>query len=100
MGRSLSSGITHKIHRVLGEKTVGYSTVETYVRMFALLMKETDTLIVLKSESDFSLDDRVALVLSDEPFLSVRQIAEKVLMSKSTMYRHLTETMRWKVATS
>jgi predicted RNA polymerase sigma factor len=65
--------------------------------MFVLSIKETDIPIVPESEGNLSLDDRIALVLSEEPFLSVRQIAKKVMMSKSTVCRHLTETMKWKM---
>jgi hypothetical protein len=60
-------------------------------------MKETDTPIVPESKGDFSLDDLIALVLSEEPFLSVRQIAKKVMMSKLIVYRHLTQIMGWKL---
>jgi hypothetical protein len=89
--------ITHQINGVLGQNTISYSAVGKYVRMFALSRTETDTPIVPESEGDFGLDDRIALVLSEEPFLSVRQIAQKVIMSISTVYRHLTQTMRWKL---
>jgi hypothetical protein len=48
-------------------------------------------------ESDFSLDDRITFLLSEEPFLSVRQTAKKVTMSRSMVYRDLTQTMRCKL---
>jgi transposase len=89
--------ITHEINRVLGENTISYSTVGKYVRKFVLAAKEADTPILSTSDADFSLDDRIALVLSEEPFLSTRQIAHKVMMSKSTVHRHLTQSMRWKL---
>jgi hypothetical protein len=53
--------------------------------------------IVPESESGFSLDDRITPVLSEEPFLSVRQVAKKVVMLKSIVRRHLTQTMRQKL---
>jgi DNA-binding transcriptional ArsR family regulator len=86
-----------EINRVLGEKTISYSTVGKYVRMFILSRKETNTPNVPESHVNFSLDDRITLVLSSEPFLSVHQIAKKVMMSKSTMYRHLTRIVRRKL---
>jgi hypothetical protein len=89
--------VTHEIKRVLGRNTIVYSTVGKYVRMFVLSTKETNTPIVPKSENDFSRDGPIALMLSEESFLSVRQIAQKVMMSKSTVYRHLTQTMRSKL---
>jgi DNA-binding transcriptional ArsR family regulator len=82
---------------VLGENTTSNSTVRKYVRMLALSIKEANTRIVPESKGDFSLRDWIVFVFSEELFLSVRQIAKKVMMSKSTMYHHLTETMKWKL---
>jgi hypothetical protein len=64
--------ITHEINCMLGENAVSSSTLGKYVRMFVLSTKETDTPIVPESESNFSLGDPIALVLSEEPFLLVR----------------------------
>jgi hypothetical protein len=50
-----------------------------------------------ESEGDFSLDSRITFMLSEEPFLSVDQTAGKAMMLKSIVYRHLTQTMRWKL---
>jgi hypothetical protein len=63
--------ITQEINHVLGENTVSYSTLGKYVRMFVVSTKETNTFIVPGSEGDFSFDDRIALVLPEEPFHSV-----------------------------
>jgi hypothetical protein len=89
--------ITHEINHLLGKYTIGDLMVRKYVRMFALSTKETYIPVIPESEGGFSLDDRIVLVLSEEPFLSVRQIAKKVTMSKSTLYSHLTQTRRWKL---
>jgi hypothetical protein len=89
--------ITHEISRVLGKNIISCSTVGKYVRAFVLSTKETNTAIVLESETSFSLDARISLVLSEEPFLSVCQIAKKVTLSKSRMYYHLTQTIKWKL---
>jgi hypothetical protein len=48
-------------------------------------------------EGDFCLGYRITFVLSEAPFLSVRQTAKKAMMLKSIVYRHLTQTMRWKL---
>jgi hypothetical protein len=66
--------------------------------MSVLWTEEAGIRILLESEGDFSLHDRVALVFSEELFLSVRQIAKKVMMSKSTVYWHLTmklQHLKW-----
>jgi hypothetical protein len=59
---------THGISRALEENTVNYLTVGKCVGMFALSTNETNTPVVPESEGDFSLDDSLALVLSEEPF--------------------------------
>jgi DNA-binding MarR family transcriptional regulator len=85
---------------VLGEAIISYSRVRKYVPIFVLSAQDRDTPIVIESDEsdgDFSLDHRVALVLSEQPFVSVHQIAEKVEMSKSTVDRHLTQIMRGKL---
>jgi hypothetical protein len=74
--------VTHEIHCMLGENTVGYSAVRKYVRTFVITTKEIDTLVIPGSEGDFNLHTCIALALSEVPFLSLRQIAEKVMMSK------------------
>jgi hypothetical protein len=48
-----------------------------------------------ESEADFSLDYRITFVFSEEPILSVCQTSKKVMVSKSIMHCHLTQTMRW-----
>jgi hypothetical protein len=88
--------ITAEINRVPGENTISYSTVGKCVRMFILSRKETHTYRP-ESEDDFSLDYRITFVLSEEPFLSVRQTTTKVTTSKSIVYRHLTQSMSWKL---
>jgi hypothetical protein len=95
--------VMHEINHVLGEDIIGYSTVGKYVWMFGCLdvwmfvssMKETNTPIAAESDGVFSLDNRIALLLSGDSSLSVHQIVKKAMMSKSTVYRHLTQTMRW-----
>jgi DNA-binding IclR family transcriptional regulator len=82
---------------VLGENIISYSTVGKNVRMFVLSTKQTNIPIVPESEGHFSFGDRLALALSEEPFLSLHQIAKKVMMSKSRVHCHLTQTMRSKL---
>jgi hypothetical protein len=50
--------------------------------MFIWVSRKRDTPILERSEGDFSLDDGIAFVLLEEQFLSVRQIAKKVMASK------------------
>jgi hypothetical protein len=81
---------------MIAENTISHSTVGKYVRMFVLSTKGTDIHIIPESAGDFWLDGRIALVLSKQPFRSAHQIAEKAMMSTSTAYRHLVQTIRRK----
>jgi hypothetical protein len=69
--------ITHEINGVLGENTISYSRLGKYVRMFVLATKETDIPIVPESGGDFSLDDRIAAVLPEEPFHTVADLPRR-----------------------
>jgi hypothetical protein len=59
--------------------------------------RKIKTLCCRVFEENFTLDDRIASVLAEVPCLSLRQIVKRVMMSKSTAYRHLTSGMGWKL---
>jgi hypothetical protein len=85
--------ITHEISRVLGENTIAYSTVGKYVQEFICGLKNKDSFIVRQFEGDFTFDGRIVFMLAEAPFLSLRRIGKRVMMSKSTVDRHLTSGM-------
>jgi hypothetical protein len=64
--------------------------------MFGCLsnLQKKQTLRSSESGGDFGLDYRINFVFSGELFPSVRQTAKKAMISKSLVYRHLTQTMR------
>jgi hypothetical protein len=82
---------------MLGEMTISNSTVRKYVGILVLSAKKADIRVIPESEGELSLHDRITLVFSKELFLSVPQIAKKVMMSKSSVHHHLTQTMKWKL---
>jgi hypothetical protein len=75
----------HEINCVLGENPISYSTVGKDVRMSACPSRKPDAPTVEQSEGDFSLDDRIARVLSEEPFPSVRKSVGQI--SSDTLLR-------------
>jgi AraC-like DNA-binding protein len=89
--------ITHEINRVLGENRIADSTVGKSVREFVCGPKDNDSFTVRQFEGDFTLDDRIGSVFAEAPFLSLRQIAKRVMMSESTVSRHLTSGMGWRL---
>jgi hypothetical protein len=77
--------ITHEINCMLEKNTIAYSTAGKYVREFICGPKDKDSFIVRQFEGDFALDNWIASVLAEAPFLSLRQIAKRVMTSKSTV---------------
>jgi hypothetical protein len=69
--------ITHEINPVLGEGAASYSTVRKYVRMLGLSRKETDIPVFPESERDFSFDNHIALMLSEEPFFQSTKLIRR-----------------------
>jgi hypothetical protein len=77
--------ITHETNHMLGEHIIIYSTVGKYGREFICGPKDKNSFIVRQFKGDFTPDDRIAFVLVEGPFLSLRQVAKRVMMSKSTV---------------
>jgi hypothetical protein len=77
--------VTHEIRRVLGKNTIACSTVGKYVREFICGSKDKDSFIVRPFKGNFTLDDLIASVVAEAPFLSLRQIAKRAMMSKSAV---------------
>jgi hypothetical protein len=85
--------IHNQINRVLGNDTISYAIVGKHGRQY-ICSKENPVLESGRfSVPDFTLDDKISSVLHAEPFLSIRQIVRKVLISKTTVYRYLTQSM-------
>jgi hypothetical protein len=70
---------------------------ETRICLTHCASTKPDAAIIHQSEGAFSLDNRIAHALLEESSLSLRQIVNNVIMSKSALYRHLAESMRWKL---
>jgi hypothetical protein len=64
--------ITHEINRVLRKNTIPYSTVGKHAREFFFGPKDKESFIVRQFEGNFNLDDRIASVLAEAQFLSLR----------------------------
>jgi hypothetical protein len=83
--------VTHEINPVLSPDTIKYSTGK-WIRRFIYAEGEEDFVVDPKAESDFGVEERIATLLHSEPFLSLRQIAKKVMSSKSTVHRDSTSS--------
>jgi DNA-binding transcriptional ArsR family regulator len=88
--------LMHEIDFLLRENPISCLTVGKDVWMFVWASRKPDAPILRQSEGAFTVGNCITRVPSEELFLSARQIAKKVMMSKSTVRRHLTQGMQWK----
>jgi acetone carboxylase gamma subunit len=91
------NSFTPGIHRVLGENILGCSTIGKYVRAFICNSRHEKYSTIRQPEEIVTFNDRIALVLSEQTFLSLRQIAQQAVVSKSIVHRRLTGSMGWKL---
>jgi hypothetical protein len=86
-----------EINSVLGEGTIGYSTVTCYLR------KQTSATAshLAPEEPDLgaadTIDSAILQALGEQPFASLRQIAKRTLIPMSTVRYRLVNTMTYKL---
>jgi hypothetical protein len=78
---------------ILHEKAVGYSIVTKYLR--SARFRERDAVQAdSENNSDANLvGQEILQALAFQPFTSIPQISRMILLSKFTVYRHLTESL-------
>jgi hypothetical protein len=94
VAKELTAPAIHIRHEtILHEKAVEYSTVPKYLR--STPFGERDAVQAdLDDTCDADLVDQTILqLLAFQPFVSVHQISRMILLSKSTICRHLTESL-------
>lgn len=75
---------------ILKDKCVSYQTVTRFIREFQISQSAKPIQNPKKINEPDEVDDLIRHVVDNEPFLSVRQIAKKVGMPKSTVYLRMT----------
>jgi hypothetical protein len=96
--KHLSAVIIHvKINSVLGESTIGYSTVTRYLRKQSF----ANVSHLAPEEPDLGATDPIDSVilqaLDEQPFASLRQIAKRTLIPMSTVRCRLVNKMTYKL---
>jgi hypothetical protein len=75
---------------VFGFDAIGYSTVTKYLRQTRIphILMET-----LEKPLNTVMDDAILDALQQQPFSSVRELAKLTCIPRSTVHRHLTQTL-------
>jgi AraC-like DNA-binding protein len=89
--------IHNDLVETLGAEAVGYSTVTHYLRDESFPDRNT----VAPDEKDVArnnrIDKAILTALAERPFSSVRQIATQTCLARSTVHRHLTQSLGFTV---
>jgi transposase len=92
--KGLSARAIHnELTEVLGPEAIAYSTVTKYLRLGKMTTEIEEIPFIEFEHEENLIDQAITLALNDEPFASIRQIARKTLLPRSTIYRHLTNSM-------
>ena len=92
--KGLSARAIHnELIAVLGSEAVAYSTVTKYLRLRKHPNDFAETVFIESIKEENFIDQAITLALNEEPFASIRQIARKTLLPRSTIFRHLTLSM-------
>jgi hypothetical protein len=96
--KGLSANAIHnELFSVLGEDAVAYSTVRKYVRSSSFTTVPDEEENESKTPNSIIVDHTILQVLGDEPFSSVRQIAYRTRIPKTTVYNHLVHSLGYTV---
>lgn len=96
--KGLSSEQVHsELVQVLGTEAVAYSTVTKYIRSSSFKAIRDESISEDSDDETNLIDDAILQALEDEPFASVRRIASKTYLPKSTVYRHLVSSLQYTV---
>jgi hypothetical protein len=96
--KHLSAVVIHaEINSVLGEGTIGYSTITRYLRKQSFA--NASPLAPEKPDlgAADTIDNVILQTLDEQPFASLRQIAKKTLIPMSTVRYRLVNRMTYKL---
>ena len=92
--KGFTATLIHKeLVEVLGSEAVSYSTVTKYLRSELTTPISKVCPKMDEKSGDEIIDDAIISVLADEPYSSVRQIAQRTKIPKSTVFYHLVHSL-------
>jgi hypothetical protein len=89
--------IHEDVMRVLGESAVAYSTVTKYVRSEKSPPKNDGPLSQPLTVEPGPVDQAILTALADDPFSSVRELSRLTCLPRSTVHRHLTDSLHFRI---
>jgi hypothetical protein len=96
--RGMSLDAIHEdLMRVLGENAMAYSTVTKYVRSEKFPPKNDGLPSEPISAQPGPVDQAILTALADEPFSSVRKLSRLTCLPQSTVHRHLTNSLHFRI---
>jgi hypothetical protein len=83
--------------RTLGQDAVAYSMVTKYARSAQLSSRKEATPPEAPDVERSSVDEAILTALAKFPFSSVRELLRRICLPRSTVHRHLTQSLRFTV---
>ena len=97
MKRLGAHDIHAEINDVLGQGTVGYSTITRYLRKRSFPQSCESAEEKAEIGSCTSIDHAILQALNEQPFASLRQLAKRILIPTTTIRYHLVNRMGYKI---
>ena len=97
MKRLGAHDIHAEINDVLGQGTVGYSTITRYLRKRSFPQSCESAEEKAEIGSCGSIDHAILQALNEQPFASLRQLAKRILIPTTTIRYHLVNRMGYKI---
>jgi hypothetical protein len=79
--------------RTLGKDAVAYSTVTKYARSAQFSGRKEATPPEAPDVERIPSDEAILTALAEFPFSSVRELSRKICLPRSTMHRHVTQSL-------
>jgi hypothetical protein len=99
MKRMALDAIHDDLVRTLGKYAVAYSTVTKYARSAQFSGRKEATPPEVPDVEGSSVDEAITTALAEFPFpfSSVRELSRRICLPRSTVHRHLTQSLRFTV---
>jgi hypothetical protein len=89
--------INAEVNKLLGEGSVGYSTIVRYLRMQSFLHSSEVAEEEAKIGSSQAIDPVILQVLNEQPSASLWQFARRIMIRATAIRYHLVNKMRCKI---
>jgi hypothetical protein len=96
--KGMSLDVIHEnLVRTLGTDAVTYSTVTKYARSVKFSPKKDRPSSEPSVVESSAVDDTILAALADYPLSSIRELSRRTDLPRSTVHRHLTHSVRFRI---